>query len=107
MTNEWINEEIENAEKMRDEAGQRKWIKFQEGTTKLEINLDVAPEQKVLTVRQEHVEGEMNYGLHPFMLEKLLKVLVNDGKTEGWVKVQVTRTGKLMETRYSFKAGWE
>ena len=117
MTNEWINEELENAQKEKEARGFKEFVKFPEGVTKLEINLDEKPRntisqlsgkpQKILTVRKEHTEGEFNYGIHPFMLERLLKKLVDAGLNEGWAKVQVIRTGTLMKTRYTFKAGWE
>ena len=117
MANDWINEEFENAEKEKEARGFKEFVKFPEGLTKLELNLDEKPKsimsqlsgkpQKILSVRKEHVEGEFNWGLHPFMLVKLLEVLTEAGFKEGWVKVSVIRTGTLMKTRYTFKAGWE
>lgn len=118
MSNEWINEEIEKSEKDKKERGIREFVKFPEGETKLEINLDEAPRnvisnlngkpQKILTVKQDGEEGEYNYGLHPFALTKLLKVLVDAELNTGWVKLTVIRAGLgPVKTRYTFKAGWD
>ncbi len=113
----WIEKENENAIKRQEERKKdgNAFLKIAEGSVKIEVNLDVKPTdstglngkpRKILAVRNEGKE-KLKYSLHPFLLEKLVKVLFDAGKREGWAKVTIVRVGTTAtDTRYSFKEGW-
>ena len=117
MANEWINEELEEAQKDMEEKGFKPFAKLVNGTNHIEINLDERPRdttnkfsgkpQKILVVKQEHVEGEFNLGVHPIALRKILQVLHDAGTTNGFVKLTVIKSGMGIQTKYDYKAGWE